>query len=59
MFLEWFDTDASNDFDETFGVHSAFNADIFVAPPHAIAMEFDLFGERRRDHWGKGCKLQI
>jgi hypothetical protein len=34
-------------FDETFGVNSAFNAEVFVAPPHAVAMEFDLFGERR------------
>src|SRR5467141_5118854 len=41
-------------FDETFGVNSAFNAEIFVAPPHAVAMEFDLFGERRSSHWVKG-----
>src|SRR5882762_8917011 len=34
-------------FDETFGVNSAFNTEVFVAPPHAVAMEFDLFGERR------------
>ena len=41
-------------FDETFGVNSAFNAEVFVAAPHAIAMEFDLFGERRSSHWVKG-----
>jgi hypothetical protein len=34
-------------FDETFGVNSAFNAEVFVAAPHAVAMELDLFGERR------------
>ena len=34
-------------FDETFGTGSAFNAEVFVAAPHAIAMEFDLFGEGR------------
>jgi len=26
-------------FNETFGVNSAFNAEVFVAPPHAVAME--------------------
>src|SRR6266550_6346358 len=31
-------------FDETFGVNSAFNAEIFIAAPHPVAMEFDLFG---------------
>ena len=36
-------------FDETFGVNRAFNAEVFVAAPHAIAMEFDLFGERGGD----------
>ena len=41
-------------FDETFGVNSAFNAEVFVAAPHAVAMEFDLFGERRSSHWVKG-----
>src|SRR6266550_3885858 len=41
-------------FDETFGTGSAFNAEVFVAPPHAVAMEFDLFGERRSSHWVKG-----
>jgi len=41
-------------FDETFGVNSAFNAEVFVAAPHAVAMEFDLFGERRSSHWLKG-----
>src|SRR5207245_2555450 len=34
-------------FDETFGVNRAFNAELFVAAPHAVAMFFDLFGERR------------
>jgi hypothetical protein len=34
-------------FDETFRVNGAFNAEVFVAPPHAVAMEFDLFGKRR------------
>src|SRR3989441_4199490 len=37
-------------FDETFGVNSAFNAEVFVAAPHPVAMEFDLFGERRSGH---------
>src|SRR6266700_1592319 len=41
-------------FDETFGVNSAFNAEVFVAAPHAVAMCFDLFGERRSSHWVKG-----
>src|SRR2546429_7991665 len=41
-------------FDETFRVNSAFNAEVFVAPPHAVAMEFDLFGKRRSDHLVKG-----
>ena len=40
-------------FNGTFGAGSAFNAEVFVAPPHAIAMEFDLFGERRSSHWVK------
>ena len=34
-------------FDETFGVNGAFNAEVFVAAPHAVAMEFNLFGESR------------
>jgi hypothetical protein len=34
-------------FDETFGVNSTFNAEVFVAAPHGIAMESDLFGESR------------
>src|SRR5438105_3038369 len=34
-------------FDETFRVNRALNAEVFVAAPHAVAMEFDLFGERR------------
>jgi hypothetical protein len=41
-------------FDETFGVNSAFNAEVLVAAPHAVAMEFDLFGEWRSRHWVKG-----
>jgi hypothetical protein len=41
-------------FDEPFRVNSAFNAVIFVAAPHALAMEFDLFGERRSNHCVKG-----
>ena len=41
-------------FDETFGVDSAFNPEVFVAAPHAVAIEFDLFGERRSSHWVKG-----
>src|SRR5437588_4305077 len=41
-------------FDETFGVNRAFNAKVFVAPPHAVAMCFDLFGERRSGHDGSG-----
>src|SRR2546425_3315190 len=36
-------------FDETFRLNSAFNAVVFVAAPHAVAMEFDLFWERWRD----------
>jgi hypothetical protein len=31
-------------FNGTFGANSAFNAEVFVAAPHAVAMEFDLFG---------------
>src|SRR6266850_4979479 len=38
-------------FDETFSVNRAFNAEVFVAPPHSVAMEFNLFGERRSSHW--------
>src|SRR6266851_900043 len=38
-------------FDETFGVNRAFNAEVFVAAPYAVAMCFDLFGERRSGHW--------
>jgi len=34
-------------FNETFGTGSAFNAELFAAAPHAVAMEFDLFEERR------------
>ena len=34
-------------FDETFRVNHAFNAQVFVAAPHAVAMEFDVIGERR------------
>src|SRR5436190_23239524 len=40
--------------DETFRVNSAFNAELFVTPPHPVAMEFNLFGERRSGHWVKG-----
>ncbi len=43
-------------FDETFAVNIAFNAEVFVAPPHAVAMEFDPFGERRSSHWVKGAR---
>ena len=32
----------------------SFNAEVFVAPPHAVAMCFDLFGERRSSHCVKG-----
>jgi hypothetical protein len=46
-------------FDETFGVNSAFNAKVFVAAPHAVAMEFDLFGERRSDHLVKGGRDRV
>src|SRR5437870_3731431 len=42
-------------FDETLGVNSAFNAEVFVAAPHPVAMEFDLFGERRSGHWVKAA----
>src|SRR2546425_12430512 len=41
-------------FDETFGVNRAFNAAVFVAALHPVAMCFDLFGERRSSHWVKG-----
>src|SRR5438034_9686037 len=41
-------------FDEMFRFNSAFNAELFVAPPHAVAMCFDLFGERRSGHRVKG-----
>jgi hypothetical protein len=47
----------SHIFDETFGVNSAFNAELFVAAPHAVAMEFDLFGDRRSSHWVNGAQL--
>src|SRR5258708_664 len=42
-------------FDETFGVNRAFNAEVFVAAPHAVAMEFDPFGQRRSGHWVTGA----
>src|SRR5262249_22819772 len=49
-------------FYETLGVNRALNAELFVAPPHAVAMQFDLFGERRRGHCGvirtANCKLK-
>jgi hypothetical protein len=35
-------------------VNSAFNAEVLVAPPHAVAMEFDSSG-RRSTHWVKYC----
>jgi hypothetical protein len=34
-------------FDETARRWQRFNAEVFVTPPHAVAMGFDLFGERR------------
>jgi len=40
--------------DETFGVNGAFNAEVFVPAPRAVAMKFDLLGERRSGHWVKG-----
>ena len=40
-------------FDETFGVNRAFNAKVFVAAPHSVAMEFDQFGEGYSGHWVK------
>ena len=43
--------------DETFRVNRAFNTEVFVAPSHAVAMCFDLFGERRSGHWVKGGGL--
>jgi len=43
-------TAISSDLDEAFRVNSAFNAEVFVAAPHAVAMEFDLFRERRSSH---------
>jgi hypothetical protein len=45
-------------FDETFGVNGGFNAEVFGAPPHAVAMEFDLFGERRNSRWVKGAYMR-
>jgi hypothetical protein len=30
------------------------SAELFVAAPHAVAMEFDLFRERRSSQWVKG-----
>jgi hypothetical protein len=41
-------------FDEAFRVNGTFNAEVFVAAPHAVAMEFDLFGERWSSHGFKG-----
>jgi len=34
-------------FDKRLGVNNALNAEAFVAPPHAIATEFDLIGLMR------------
>jgi len=45
-------------FDETFGVNSAFNAELFIAAPHAVAMEFDLFWERRSGHRVKTARSE-
>jgi len=36
---------------------AAFNEEVFVAAPPAVAMEFNLFGERRSCHWIKGGKV--
>src|SRR5438552_16931634 len=44
----------SHVFDETFGVKRALNAEFFVATPHTVAMQFNLFGEGRVGHWVKG-----
>ena len=41
-------------FNKTFGVKRALNAELFVATPHTVAMQFDLFGEGRVGHWVKG-----
>ena len=35
----------------------ALNVKVFVAPPHAVAMEFNLFGERRSGQWLKGGEV--
>jgi hypothetical protein len=32
-------------------MNQSFSAEVFVAAPHAVAMEFDLFGERLSSHW--------
>src|SRR5258708_39344103 len=40
-------------FDEAFGVKSVFDAEVFVAAPHAVAMKFNLFRERRGGYLGK------
>ena len=45
-------------FDETFSVNRALNAQVFVAAPHTVAMEFDLFGERRSSHWVKDSAIE-
>jgi hypothetical protein len=44
-------------FDETFRANGAFNAKVCGAAPHAVAMEFDLFGERRSSHWVTGGEV--
>jgi hypothetical protein len=38
-------------FDETFRVNRVFNSEVFVAAPHPVAMEFNLFGERAEWSW--------
>jgi hypothetical protein len=45
-------------FSEPFGVNRALNAEVFVAAPHLITMQFDLFGKRRSGHWVKGRRGQ-
>jgi len=39
-------------FDETFGFNGAFTAEVFVAAPQAVAMEFDLFGREAEQSLG-------
>jgi hypothetical protein len=44
-------------FDEAFGVNNAFNAEVFLAPPHAVAIEFASSG-RRGVVIGSGRRVQ-